>query len=63
MLAIGHACGFKSFPQHSVVPHCAPEHAALLYFPAAQLVHATAPPPLIVPAGQGKQETVLGAGA
>jgi hypothetical protein len=63
VLAMGVALGVTSLKKHCVVPHCKPEQAALLYLPAAQLVHEAAPPPLIEPAGQGRQDAELGAGA
>ncbi len=40
-------------PKHCVEPHCKPEHAALLYFPAAQGVQDKAPEVDHEPAGQG----------
>ena len=40
-------------PKHCVAPHCMPAQAALLYVPAAQLVHEAAPLPLMEPAGHG----------
>ena len=56
----------RSFPKHSVAPHCMPLHkvgGGGEKVPAAQAAHAVAPLPLSVPAGHNAQADELGSGA